>query len=120
MSEITHLLVDRVNVLRLTEEDRGHGRWLKDYVPFLTDLPFRISPLSARELRLTEQMKIYADSAGYCEDGVDLDNDDVIVVISRSGQAPTQEVRYRIMSRMPPSLPKHLKVVMQTIQKAGS
>lgn len=117
MGRISHLLVDRVTVSRLAEVAKGSGRFTKELTDIATDVPFRIAPASAREVRDGEQMRSYVMYNGYCEAALDLFKDDVITVTKRSGVAIVGP-RYRVVARLAPSLPQHLKVLLERIQRA--
>jgi len=115
MSEVTHLLIHTVDVQRTTRTNQGHGRWLDVPTPLHTDMAFRISSLSAAEREVAEQLKTYATHAGYAEPDSNIARGDLILPSSFPWEGRT----FRVVARIDPSKPHHVKVLLELIQQGA-
>jgi hypothetical protein len=112
---VTHLLIHTATVERNTPIDIGQGKWRDNYAPLHTNIRFRISGLSASERRTADQLKTYAEFAGYAEPGLDIKkNDQVTGVVREDGSVDPNT--YQVMGDVQPSIAHHTKVLLRVIK----
>ena len=102
---IRHLLNKTVTINRDTTTSDGFGGNTTTPATIAT-VRAKIDPASARDRSTAGRDADRVTHTGYFEGGVDLVRDDVV-------DDGTSE--YKILSRLPPSSPEHLKAVMEII-----
>jgi hypothetical protein len=103
------LLPLRVTLLRKDPVETSPGRWSDNYQPHLTEVPFRIWGMSDRELWTAAQEKTYVTHVAYGLPGLDIRRDDLVDTVDGK--------RYRVRAVRPPSLPHHVKIMLEEIQR---
>jgi len=114
MSRFTHLATTTVDVLRLEEVETRPGAWSREFVAVTVALGSRIAPAGAREMMVAEQMRVVASHVLYTEPdaGVHVQDELLETAGLNAGR------RFRVTGLLPPSVPHHLKALLEEIQVA--
>lgn len=114
--DVTPILVDRADVQRPGIESFARGQANRKPLPHLHGIPFRLHAASARERITAEQQKTYCTHVGYARPDADIRRDDVVTGVVRA-DGTVDPGEYRVTARLPPSLPHHLKLALEEIQR---
>lgn len=114
-----HLLVHRVTIQREVPTDAGSGRWQNVPTTIASDVPFRISGMSARELLVAQQLKSYGTHNGYGRPGLNIKRGDLLIDVVRDDGSSDPNT-YRVMADVPTSLAHHTKVILEIVKKGQS
>lgn len=116
MSRFTHLATTSVEVSRNDHTSIGHGVFVDTPVVMIAALAARVAPAGARELTIAERMNVKATHVLYTEP------DAAVRVLDELRELAGLHAgrRFRVTGLLPPSVPHHLKALLEETQQAGT
>jgi hypothetical protein len=113
VSRFSHLATVHVEILRISSTNLGRGKWQDGYVSSTPSVGARIAPAGATEMKRAEQMQVRATHVLYTEpDAAVRVLDDVLEL-----DGPLAGRRFRVTGLLPPSVPHHLKALLEEVQR---
>jgi hypothetical protein len=109
ITPVTHLLIHTVSLYRLSEASVGRGRWRDDTELLAADIKGRVYTASGSEREVAMERKTYNGPVAYLEADQDVAPEDYLV---------KDDVWYRVLAVLPPSLAYFQKLLMERVQLA--